>query len=545
MLTWNCLGEKMTKNSVFDKISEGKATFEYRKSLNPTDWLNGVLSVFSHSVLPFMVATRFKFKSIDDVFSSDEIFRLKESSRSSVELLELFLAERCKREGNTAFDGRDFHAMFRHDRFRPYLNEKMREFRELELTGNLSWKDEEIFTKLALLTTTYDRKKLGSISTPLDLVCEIIDQIDFRNIKSILDPACGRGPFLYRAKELLINCGLSEHDAIMSLHGMDKDERLCYLAQAILDPNQICEPIITHADSLKYDWKNMKFDLVIGNPPYNKAMVKPHHSSYRHIGMNSEKEGYIGFFIEGLKLLKDNGILSYVTPGKFMMGPGAKNFRNWLVDNYDLNTIKAKPNDTFEGVGLDKIVITTIINRPYAGITEVTHMNGVTVSIPLNQVKDHLIIDTGSVELFQKVMIMLNQEPFYVPGTMTQKIGDYGIDLSDIIVNSPSEEFCYKIATKVNNDGTYDYKYTNQCTSDSNTWRLATKMSYSKGIFALLEPGVQIDHTLFCVSFLNEEDARSTLEWTRTDLFQSIFDSMKATRHIHTFIRYISKKPIL
>lgn len=132
------------------------------------------------------------------------------------------------------------------------------------------------------------------------------------NIK-VLDSSCGRGSFLIKAYEILFNEIYSDIEnidfrnklCIDSLYGVDINSIYVQVVKKELEEIQkyygatkILKPNIYNKEFLNTDI-NMKFDIVIGNPPYQNG---------------PDKLFYIKFISKGLSLLKSNGIMSFINP---------------------------------------------------------------------------------------------------------------------------------------------------------------------------------------------------------------------------------------
>ncbi|MEI0527157.1 Eco57I restriction-modification methylase domain-containing protein [Brachyspira intermedia] len=112
-----------------------------------------------------------------------------------------------------------------------------------------------------------------------------------------------------------------------------------------------------------------KFDIVIGNPPYidSEAIVKLYGKEFREKiskEYNSAKGNwdlYIPFFDMGFKLLKENGVLTYITPDKWI----SKDFGNQLRKN-SIHNIKSLMNcgrDIFKSSKVDAIIPIFVKNK--------------------------------------------------------------------------------------------------------------------------------------------------------------------------------------
>jgi len=139
-------------------------------------------------------------------------------------------------------------------------------------------------------------------TTPMSLVQEMIDKIPEEIWKdtsaTILDPAAGTGTFLVAAYWKMIQAG-DTHENIISNRLFACEINLVYL-KIIKDKLDIKN--IYDKDFLQLDL-DMKFDVVIANPPYSKR--------------SNSKRGtpiYQHFVQKSYKLLKDNGHLTFIHP---------------------------------------------------------------------------------------------------------------------------------------------------------------------------------------------------------------------------------------
>jgi hypothetical protein len=178
------------------------------------------------------------------------------------------------------------------------------------------WNTPKIFKCLINVSSQYDIKKYGAVNTPHDLVKEIVNRIPDKAFdENVLDPACGHGTFLYEAKQRMMKNGLSSDDAINNIYGVDIDLRKCYISSAILNPEGEKVSNIFWANALtgtnqenptKQAWTEMKFKVVLGNPPYQsdkKTGTQPFWSL---------------FVNNGIKSLKNDGYFAFVTPIKWL-----------------------------------------------------------------------------------------------------------------------------------------------------------------------------------------------------------------------------------
>lgn len=79
------------------------------------------------------------------------------------------------------------------------------------------------------------------------------------------------------------------------------------------------------------------FDIVIGNPPYVR------HEKIKHIKSLLQRQGYkvftstadlyVYFYEKGYRLLKENGILAYITSNKWLKAKYGEKLRKFLKEN--------------------------------------------------------------------------------------------------------------------------------------------------------------------------------------------------------------------
>ena len=89
------------------------------------------------------------------------------------------------------------------------------------------------------------------------------------------------------------------------------------------------------------------FDIVIGNPPYVSALELKKLISqevYIYLKTNFETakgaiDFYIYFFEKGIQLLKTNGLLSYISPNRYLSASYGEALRKYIFDNATIHSI--------------------------------------------------------------------------------------------------------------------------------------------------------------------------------------------------------------
>ncbi|MCK4667778.1 Eco57I restriction-modification methylase domain-containing protein [Candidatus Dependentiae bacterium] len=218
------------------------------------------------------------------------------------------------------------------------------------------------------------------------------------NIK-VLDPACGSGAFLNQAFDYLYKEGqkvnenisrlqggqmtifdLDKHILTNNIFGVDlnsesveitklsmwlktanKGKELTFLDDNIKCGNSLIDdPEIAGDKAFKWEeeFKEIMdsggFDVVIGNPPYisglqlskkmNKLENKYIKNKYK--SASGSFDIYVIFIELGLNLLNENGIISFITPNKYLSAPYGKMLRSLIfkehkiIEILDLSKVK-------------------------------------------------------------------------------------------------------------------------------------------------------------------------------------------------------------
>jgi len=199
-------------------------------------------------------------------------------------------------------------------------------------------------------------KKLGQVFTDEWIVTTILKEAGFYDNfildKKIIDPACGDGAFLKVIVEHFIkeakksNKSNNEIKKILesNIYGIEVDKDT--YEECICNLNTLVNKFgiskvkwnIYNEDALKkYKDFKRKFDYVVGNPPY----IRVHNLDLKTREFLKKEfrfakgvmDIYIAFFEIGIKMLKENGILGYITPNSFLKNSSYNEFRQFLKDN--------------------------------------------------------------------------------------------------------------------------------------------------------------------------------------------------------------------
>ena len=203
-----------------------------------------------------------------------------------------------------------------------------------------------------------------------DLIKKVVHSIpDFiiQNPESTYaDLAMGGGQFLQGILNRCIELGQSREQILPRLYGFERSKVYLNYARwrnnlqgvnlAILDPERDLDSV------------SMKFDVVIGNPPYQRSR------EVRNVGTPLWPD----FIEKGIDLVKDKGLVSLVVPFTWMQ----KNARSkaWkLIKQNNLIALDPSVDWAFPGVDTGGITVITLQKQPYGGETQLP--DGSTIDI--------------------------------------------------------------------------------------------------------------------------------------------------------------------
>jgi len=226
-------------------------------------------------------------------------------------------------------------------------------------------------------------------------------------------------------------------------------------------------------DKITSEFKKMKFDVIVGNPPYHLIDGGGNGSSAVSI--------YDKFTYKSLELC-DKVLL--ITPSRwFKGGKGLSGFRSHMLSRSDIKLIVHYQNEKeWFDVDLPGGVSYFYIDKKYSGVTKfINHETQSEFNIKLNT-RDILISDTVSNGIIDKVLIkgldnfgdlVLSQNPFGIRAKFSQW-GDQGVDcytkdgVKLVNIQDVNDKFNvmdkYKVITSIADGAAYKAKrYTSRC----------------------------------------------------------------------------------
>jgi hypothetical protein len=184
----------------------------------------------------------------------------------------------------------------------------------------------ELSYKLTKDITKSDKKQNGIYFTPPKT---INDNLSFlrpymADITSVLEPSCGSCEYIQ---------ALTTKFTDLNITGIEYNKPI-YDAIKHLSNDNIK---LYNSDFITYN-TTVKYDLIIGNPPYY-VMKKNDVDLIYHDYFDGRPNIFILFIIKSLTLLNDNGILSFVLPKNFLNCLYYAKTRKFIDANYKILTI--------------------------------------------------------------------------------------------------------------------------------------------------------------------------------------------------------------
>lgn len=229
-------------------------------------------------------------------------------------------------------------------------------------------------------------KRLGQTFTPENIVNGMLDMIGYvgENIlqKHVIDNSCGDGSILKLVVKRYCEEYIKFHKSTEGLkselktyiHGIEIDD---VYFKCIDNLNQVvmCYGVgwvefdILHTNSLTVSKHDNKMDFVIGNPPYVRVHnLENTHELVREFSFTKKgmTDLYITFFELGLKMLKPDGKLIYITPISWLTSQSGDEMRRYLVSNkYNLSFVDFEHHQVFKGVTTYSLI--TMIDKSSDG----------------------------------------------------------------------------------------------------------------------------------------------------------------------------------
>ena len=227
---------------------------------------------------------------------------------------------------------------------------KLLEFIEIIRVNKITFCFEELLELFEFVISPSDKLINGAIYTPIHIrkyiTKESFELLENKNLKNIriVDISCGCGGFLIDAARKIKQRTNKSYKEIFrdNIYGVDiqhysitrTEILLSLLAITKGEDNEEFVFNIFQGDSLKYDWKESKFDMILGNPPYVCSRNMDNNTKELMKNWTTCKTGhpdlYIPFFQIGYELLKEDGVLGYITVNSFLNSVNGRAIREYF-----------------------------------------------------------------------------------------------------------------------------------------------------------------------------------------------------------------------
>ena len=218
-------------------------------------------------------------------------------------------------------------------------------------------------------------KQYGEVFTPKTVIDQLLADVDYSDAElKFCEPSFGDGRILLELKNRLLEYHTEEHIITNMLYGIEIQETWFIAAVKLINPNGYEHNFIC-ASALNFEglfnplkeWIGL-FDYVIGNPPYNRNILKKDEvtSIFWDPSGYTTKLAYCCFVVLAQYILKPNGQVRYVMPCSFTHNENTEQFREFTKSNLNIHSIEILPKDVFEGIMI-RTCIFIASNRPQEG----------------------------------------------------------------------------------------------------------------------------------------------------------------------------------
>ena len=177
------------------------------------------------------------------------------------------------------------------------------------------------------------KKQQGIFFTSSDTVSQILNNLNFENVKNILEPSCGSCEFVFAINKLYPDIKIDAVELNTEIYntitGQDFENITFY-----------------NEDFLKKNF-DKKYDLIIGNPPFF-TIGKNEVSSGYYKYFSGRPNIYIIFILKSLELLEENGTVCFVLPQNFLNCLYYKKTREYIYNNYTILDIQTLSSSFLE-----------------------------------------------------------------------------------------------------------------------------------------------------------------------------------------------------
>lgn len=194
---------------------------------------------------------------------------------------------------------------------------------------------------------------------------------------TFFDPAIGGGQFVKAIEQRLRAHGHSESNIRKRVAGIEDSE--LHVRFAVNKHKLVGQYRRVTYDKFLEMGGNMKFDVIVGNPPYQKPTADS------RMGSRGASELWAEFVTKGLSLLKDDGYFGFIHPSSWRKPEDRNNFWKLLTQDNQMEKLvmgSGRGNQDWFGIGVRADYYIVQKKKKYKN-TIVTDHEGITLDLDL------------------------------------------------------------------------------------------------------------------------------------------------------------------
>ena len=327
--------------------------------------------------------------------------------------------------------------------------------------------------------------------------------------------------------------------------------KYCGASQSVYDRGSEAEQyayMFIHTDNPNKFFNNMKFDVIVGNPPYQLSDGSG--------GSSDAAMPLYNAFVEQSYHLS-NKYLLMIIPSKWMVGGrGLQSFRRFMIDNKDIHKLVDFENasECFSGIHIDGGVCYFLMEKNYKGLIEYSFKaNDGTTTTSLRKLEndyfDFVIRDQRIISIIDKCKekesfaeIVSSTKPFGIRGSLFNEPSRYAdLNLKENKYQGSVKIFGVK-GIKGGARRQIGYVLKNAIKTNKNhidKFKLFFTTSFSTNAInypdvIIAQPGDICTETFLEIGpFISKEEQMNCLSYMQTDLFKILLYYGKGTVRVY------------